>query len=128
MLQSYGIFAVKEGKVLVIKQNSGNHWTLCKGLPKNGEQNYDTAVRELYEETGLRIDRRLTWCRFRQEYQTDRGLKRVDYFPAIVYGDIHIDGYEVVDYVWVKPDDVHLYLTYEEDKAVARDIVKKIKI
>lgn len=124
MITCYGIFAVRDGKVLVIRQKSGNHWTLCKGGAKSGEKPWDTAIRELKEETNMVVKQKLTWRRYMHRYTMDRGMKKeVHYFPAEVTGEVVIDYKEVNDYKWVNPSEVASVLTYESDQKVAEEIM-----
>lgn len=50
---SAGGVLFKDGKVLLIKNPSGV-WTLPKGLVEEGEEPKETALREVWEETGIR--------------------------------------------------------------------------
>lgn len=45
-----------EGRVLALRQLHRTGWSLPGGLIEKGEQAADAVVREVYEETGLRID------------------------------------------------------------------------
>ncbi len=44
------------GSVLLVRQAYKSRWGLPGGLSKRGEEPYDTACREVREETGLRIE------------------------------------------------------------------------
>lgn len=48
-----GVVLNKEGKVLVVNQH-GNSWSLPKGHIDEGEEKYEAAIREIYEESGVR--------------------------------------------------------------------------
>ncbi len=38
---------------LLLKHANGGHWSLCKGHPEGNETEQETALREIWEETGL---------------------------------------------------------------------------
>ncbi|MBD3304395.1 NUDIX domain-containing protein, partial [Candidatus Woesearchaeota archaeon] len=42
------------GKYLLVKHKEGGHWDFPKGHAEEGETEEETALREIYEETGLR--------------------------------------------------------------------------
>ena len=47
-----GVVLNKEGLVLVVSQN-GNSWSLPKGHIDEGEDKFQAAIREIYEESGI---------------------------------------------------------------------------
>lgn len=55
---SYGIIPIFKDKnntyVLLVKNSKGGHWGLPKGTPDKDEQPFETAKRELLEETGVK--------------------------------------------------------------------------
>lgn len=51
-------FDVKQNKVLLI-QSRGKYWSVPKGSSVDGETIEDTAIRELYEESGLKINKKV---------------------------------------------------------------------
>ena len=48
-----GIIINKEGEIVLVEQH-GNSWSFPKGGIEAGESELDAAVREIYEETGLK--------------------------------------------------------------------------
>ena len=53
------IYCVKDGQVLLLKRNKApfvNQWVAPGGKLEVGEAPYTAAIRELYEETGLKAD------------------------------------------------------------------------
>lgn len=48
-----GVVINKRGLILVVNQN-GNSWSLPKGHIDEGEEKIEAAVREIYEESGVR--------------------------------------------------------------------------
>ncbi len=56
-----------ETRVLLVQHKPG-HWSFPKGHKEQGESDHETAIREVYEETGVRIailpgfERSSTYC------------------------------------------------------------------
>jgi 8-oxo-dGTP pyrophosphatase MutT (NUDIX family) len=57
MTKTCGIYLISENKkVLIIHPTgSGNEWSIPKGKMEKGEKSFDTAVRETFEETGIKV-------------------------------------------------------------------------
>ncbi|MBR2048816.1 MAG: NUDIX domain-containing protein [Oscillospiraceae bacterium] len=100
---------------LVVLQTN-NCWSFPKGHMERGETEPETALRELFEETGLTAE--LTpGVRAVSEYRTHLGsLKQVVLFLGRVNGDVIPQEKEVVDWRWVRAEELKDYLhpdTYE---------------
>ena len=58
--QSYGVVLVDDAGRILLRKPSGNfggyHWTYAKGTPEPGETPFQTALREMTEETGFTKD------------------------------------------------------------------------
>eukprot|EP00835_Amoeboradix_gromovi_P000891 NODE_33_length_32023_cov_0.217579.p22 type:complete len:123 gc:universal NODE_33_length_32023_cov_0.217579:30189-30557(+) len=54
MRQVSGCVAVHKNKILLITARKSNHWVLPKGQIENSETPESAALRELYEEAGVR--------------------------------------------------------------------------
>ena len=53
-LKVYGIIAIsKENRILLVKGRERNKWSFPKGHYKGKEKEYECALRECYEETGI---------------------------------------------------------------------------
>ncbi|WP_110239805.1 NUDIX hydrolase [Nocardioides gilvus] len=123
---------IAAGAVVVRKRNGGyevvlvhrpryDDWSMPKGKLDPGEHVTACAVREVREETGLRV--RLGVPLADQRYRV-AGLRRktVHYWMARVRGDDDLSGYkpnhEVDAVEWVPFDDALHRLTYRRDRAV----------
>lgn len=105
---------VKEYLILL---QTNNFWSFPKGHMEPGETEEQTAMRELYEETGLRVrlaaDKSVV-----SEYDMHpiARRKQVILFPGEVEGDVLPQETEVLKYKWVKASELKAYLqpdTYE---------------
>lgn len=79
--KSCGCIVIDDDKVLLVKQNDG-HTAFPKGHIEKGETEEECAIRETFEETGLKV-RILNGYRYTQTYFVKKDvLKEVVYFLA----------------------------------------------
>ena len=100
---------------LIVLQTN-NCWSFPKGHMDRGESEIQTALRELYEETGLTATL-IPGAKAISEYLTGMGsMKQVVLFLGEVQGDVIPQDKEVVDWRWIQADELKYYLhsdTYE---------------
>lgn len=118
-----------EGKIqiLLLKHRLGGHWSFPKGHMEQGETERETALREIWEETGLNI-RLLDNFREKVSYSPKPGVdKDVVYFLAYAE-DPHttMQEEEVSDIRWVKLSEAHKFITYHNDKMLLRQAKRYI--
>lgn len=113
-------------EVAVIHRQRYDDWSLPKGKVDPGETEPVTAVREIYEETGIRavLGRRL----LRISYPVEGDTKRVVYWaaradPAAI--DDFAPNDEVDKLIWLPVQDAMKELTYAEDRKVLRGFAKQ---
>jgi 8-oxo-dGTP pyrophosphatase MutT (NUDIX family) len=101
-------------------------WALPKGLIDDGERGLETAIREVYEETGLhaRGDRKLGDVRYVYTWEGERVFKVVSFFLLRAVGGRIGDlppgmEIEVAEARWVPLDDAATVLSYRGERAVA---------
>ena len=117
-----------EQYLLMIRHKAGGHRSFPKGHMEAGETEYMTAVREVFEETGvqIRID-----SRFREtvHYSPRPGVtKEVVYFLTHTEQvNIKPREGEIAEVEWVPIAEVEASLTHENDKYVFRAAMKKLK-
>jgi 8-oxo-dGTP pyrophosphatase MutT (NUDIX family) len=102
-------------------------WALPKGLIDEGEHGLETAVREVYEETGLRArgERKLGDVRYVYTWDGERIFKVVSFFLLRAVGGRIGDlpagmEIEVAEARWVLLDDAMTVLSYGGEKDMAR--------
>lgn len=79
--KSCGCIVIDDDKVLLVKQNDG-HTAFPKGHIEKGETEEECAIRETFEETGLKV-KILNGYRYTQTYFVKKDvLKEVVYFLA----------------------------------------------
>ncbi|HEX2579710.1 MAG TPA: NUDIX domain-containing protein [Rhabdochlamydiaceae bacterium] len=133
---SYGIIPLREEngiwQVLLILHQGGRHWAFPKGHGDAGETALDSARRELKEETGLDIQELLQEIPLVEKYQFHRKrevvIKTVQYFPALVSGQIKLQAEEIRDAKWVPLKEAAYHLTFKESKDMCNKLVTFLKI
>ena len=129
--KSCGAIVIREeGKhleVLVIRQNQG-HWCFPKGHVENDESEYETAFREIREETGIEVEF-LDGFRETTNYSPKDGVqKEVVYFLAKPKGGKEkVQKEEVSEICWMRLIDAFAIITYDNDAALLRKAVRYIK-
>ncbi len=105
-------------EVLLVHRPRYDDWTLPKGKLDRGESFEDGALREVWEETGLR-------CRLGREleavrYRDHKGRpKVVRYWAMEVVEDEGLEPNDEVDEIrWVPLADAAALLSYERDRAL----------
>lgn len=123
---SFGVipYYIKDGELLfLLIQHQAGHWSFPKGHREGNESDYEVAIRELREETGLiqvELDEHEV---FREHYSWNldgRTLdKTVTYFLGKVRDDaVTIRPQEVQAYTWLNYQAALQRITFPEAKTV----------
>ena len=131
--QSYGIIPLRlqnqEWHLLLVKHVSG-HWAFPKGHPNPAETPHQAAERELYEETGLRVQRYLSQDILTEKYsfkwKGEEISKTVHYFMAEVSGNIVLQEIEIQASQWLPLSEAQERMTFPEGKRMCKEIIKII--
>ncbi len=109
-------------ELLMIHRPRYDDWTFPKGKVDRGEHLPQTAVREVEEETGIRVRLGLPLATHEYAMRNKSQYKRVHYWSARVTGHDDATAYEPNDEVdqvrWVRPRDAPDLLTYDHDRNV----------
>ena len=112
-----GVVVRDDGRVALVHRPRYDDWTLPKGKLDAGETFEEAALREMWEETGLR-------CRLERElpaveYSVGTRPKVVRYWLMSVESDPGFVANDEVDELrWLSPADAAALLTYDRDKEV----------
>ena len=108
-------------------------WALPKGLIDPGERGVETAVREVFEETGLRgvVDRKLGDVRYVYTWDGERIFKVVSFFLVRATGGRIGElpagmEIEVAEARWVPLDDAPRVLSYGGEREMARKALEAL--
>ena len=112
------IFNINSQKYLLIQLKNGSHWDFPKGHMEEGETEEETALREIFEEVGLKVNLQQG---FREIISYADGInnvhKTVVFFLAKTSSfNITLQDEEVGDYLWLEFNDALEKLTYENAK------------
>ena len=119
-----GAVIEKDGKILVVFQNNG-FWGFPKGHMEEGESEAVTAIREVFEETGVICElNENNRFEFSYNIKEQKIHKVVVLFTARVLDDSRFkkQDSEIADLRWVDKEIVEDLLTFDDWKAVWRKI------
>ena len=116
MRQNKAGFLIKsltDDKYLLVKNKESNKWGPPKGHTIKYEKLYDTAVRELYEETGIKLEKKIDIAYI--------NISGVRLFLALTTEDLIpniIDNKEIIECQWISVTKLKL----EDQKTLTRQI------
>ena len=121
--KSCGAVVYRQGEtgveVLMIKHKNGGHWAFPKGHVEKKETEPETALREIKEETGLKVELDTGFREMVTYSPKPNVMKDVIYFAAeLAGGDAKMQAEEVTDMRWAAPDDAAALITYDNDRDV----------
>jgi 8-oxo-dGTP pyrophosphatase MutT (NUDIX family) len=112
-----GVVLADDGRMALVHRPKYDDWTLPKGKLDAGETFEQAALREVWEETGLRC--RLVRELPSVEYTVRDRPKLVRYWlMAVVEDPGFVRNDEVDELRWLSPADAASLLTYDRDKGV----------
>jgi 8-oxo-dGTP diphosphatase len=118
-----GAVVLRKDAVLLVHRPRYDDWSFPKGKLDRGELSPVAAVREVEEETGVRV--RLGVPLGGQTYPNGSRSKVVDYWVGRVLGDHDVSGYPVNDEIdevaWVDVEKAEKRLTYRRDGRTLRE-------
>lgn len=131
---SYGIIPVRfqenAWQVLLVQHHAG-HWGFPKGHAELNETPQQSAERELQEETKLTVQRYLSLEPFIENYifnfHKQRISKNVQYFLALVQGEVAIQECEIQASRWLSLLEAHQVIFFKEGKRICQEVEEYLK-
>ena len=104
-------------EVLLIRHRFGGHWSSPKGHVEEGENEFQTALREVKEETNLSIRLREGFRESVEYFPKPYIKKQVVYFLGLSLGDTaKRQEEEISELRWVPIDDAERMVSFANDK------------
>lgn len=117
------VYRGKKGnrEILLIRHKNGGHWAFPKGHVEKDETEEETALREIREETGLKVKLKTDFRQCVTYSPKSKVMKDVVYFAAKAKSDdAKAQPEEIMEIRWESPKTALETVTYENDKAVLR--------
>ena len=126
--KSCGAIVIEDGKVLLVKHNAG-HWDFPKGHVEEGETEFETAIREVKEETNIDIKIEKE-NRYISEYSPKEDvMKTVIYFLGEkIGGEDKPQIEEVSDVEWVDVNKPVERITHQRSKDIMMQVIKDMNL
>lgn len=126
-LVSAGGVIIYKDKVLLLKKEKS--WVFPKGKVKSGETLIQTTIREIYEETGIKLNEsgiEIGFINYRYIANENQYEKTVYYYLFFVEDNsVKIED-SFLGYGWFYFDEALKTLTYKNDKKILKKTLKKI--
>jgi len=104
-------------ELLLIRHRFGGHWSFPKGHVEEGENEFQTALREVKEETNLSIRLRDGFRECVEYFPKPYIKKQVVYFLGLSLGDEpRRQEEEISELRWVPIDEAERMVTFSNDK------------
>ncbi len=108
-------------RFLLIKNLRSSNWGFPKGHMELGEAPEDTAKREVFEETGIRVSI-IPGFSSKSEYTIQNKIEKTVIIFAGKTTDTQtkIQKEEIEDYIWLRFEDAYKSLKFENDKSILK--------
>lgn len=111
--------------LLLLRHRYGGHWSFPKGHVEEGENEVQTALREVKEETGLSIELQEGFRESVEYFPKPYVKKQVVYFLGRALGDHLVrQEEEISELRWIDLYDAHKMVTFANDKNLIKQARK----
>ena len=129
--KSCGAIVLREGErgpeVLLLRHRAG-HWDFPKGHVEAGENEQQTALREVLEESGLTVTIEDAGFRGQVSYSPYPGCEKAVVFFLARYtaGSLKLQAEEVSGAGWFAPEEALKTITYESSRGLLRQAMEHL--
>ena len=117
------VFNENTEKILLVKMHNGN-WGFPKGHIESNETKEETAIREVFEETNIKIKIIPNFEREIKYIPNENTIKKVTFFTGITQEEnVIVDTHEIEDFKWCTYEKALKLVTYKLQK----DVLEKAK-
>ena len=117
------VFNENTEKILLVKMHNGN-WGFPKGHIESNETKEETAIREVFEETNIKIKIIPNFEREIKYIPNENTIKKVTFFAGITQEEnVTVDSQEIEDFKWCSYEEALKLVTYKLQK----DVLEKAK-
>ena len=115
-----------EGDRVLLVQHKPGHWSFPKGHVEEGESDQETAIREVFEETGIRISIRSEFSRASTYAPRPGVLKTVVFFIGVYEGgQLTPQLSEFRQVSWMGIEEAKQFLIFDRDLAIFEEALKE---
>ena len=112
------VFNENTEKILLVKMHNGN-WGFPKGHIESNETKEETAIREVFEETNIKIKIIPNFEREIKYIPNENTIKKVTFFAGITQEEnVTVDSQEIEDFKWCGYEEALKLVTYKLQKDV----------
>lgn len=120
-------------EILLALHVKGGYWAFPKGHIDENEIPYETAERELFEETNLSVDRLYGHPPLKEDYTFERdGViihKFIVYYPALVKGELEIkNSHEIEELKWYPLSRGIQRITYDLTRKMIEPLIQSLTL
>ena len=125
--KSCGCIIIKNEKVLLVYEKNRNFWGFPKGHMEEGENEIDTALREVKEEVGLEVEIDIK-KRYTLNYiiRDEIDKTTVLYIAVPKNENLEMQESEIEDIKWCDFDEALDTLTFDNWKELFKKVIKDI--
>lgn len=112
------VVVVNDNKILILKRAEGTYlgglWDIPGGTLEDGEVPEKGAIREVFEEAGLKLKRAfLFYCYTIVDQKKNKQFVTLIFIAKSDRKNVKINFEEHCGYYWIKPEEIKLYKTVD---------------
>lgn len=123
--KSCGAVIFKDEQILLIENKRSHHWSFPKGHKEINETDVQTALREVLEETNVKIKLYSNYsCTINYEPKPKVSKDVVYFLAEYESGEVKAQDTEVSNIGWFTVEEAMNKITYDQEKEVLETLLK----